>query len=224
MTSDGTFPQRLTLVDELIRPDHSYLTAEDTCYFLGEYTARGGHSFSATNSLICNFKKSVEKRGQYQWRYKEQAIRQSAAAFRCAINGEWFDTATLVPIPPSKAKTDPLYDDRLAWMLQTIRPQPPLDIRELIVQRESTEAAHHSNNRPRPETLEALYEIDQTLVTPQPQVIGLFDDVLTTGAHFKAAQSLLNTVFPGIRVIGFFIARRAPETMDIEDIFGMLDD
>ena len=72
-------------------------------------------------------------------------------------------------------------------MLQAIRPQPQLDIRELIIQKASTEAVHNSDIRPKPETLEALYEIDQSLTIPQPQVIGLFDDVLTTGSHFKAA-------------------------------------
>ena len=70
----------------------------------------------------------------------------------------------------------------------------------------------------------SLYEIDQLLTIPQPQVIGLFDDVLTTGAHFKAAQSLLNKAFPGVRVIGLFIARRVPETIDVEDIFENLDE
>ena len=224
MTSNNTFPQRLTQVDELTLPDHYYLTAADTCYFLGEYTARGGWQESKTNSLIYNFKKSVEKRGEDQWRYKEQAIRQSAEAFRRAIKAEWFNTATLIPIPPSKAKTDPLYDDRLTRMLKAIRPQPPLDIRELIVQKTSTEAVHNSSTRLRPETLEPLYEIEQSLTIPQPQVIGLFDDVLTTGTHFKAAQSLLNKAFPDVRIIGLFIARRVPETIDVEDFFENLDE
>ncbi|QXP89654.1 hypothetical protein [Methylococcus capsulatus] len=52
-------------------------------------------------------------------------------------------------------------------------------------------------------------------IEPPPKVIGLFDDVLTTGAHFKATQSMLQETFPGVRVIGLFIARRVPETIDI---------
>jgi hypothetical protein len=224
MTSNSTFLLRLTQVDALTLPDHSYLTADDACFFLGEYTARGSYQESKTNNLIYNFKIPVDKRGTNRWYYKDQAIQQSADAFRRAIKAEWFDAATLIPIPPSKAKTDPLYDDRLTRMLKAIRSQPPLDIRELIVQEASTDPAHHSDNRPRPETLEPLYKIDQTLTMPKPQVIALFDDVLTTGAHFKAAQSLLNKAFPGVRVIGLFIARRVPETIDVEDIFGNLDE
>ena len=45
MTSGSTFPQRLTKIDDLTRPDHSYLAAVDDCYVLGEYTARKGYRF-----------------------------------------------------------------------------------------------------------------------------------------------------------------------------------
>ena len=124
MTSASTFPLRLTKIDDLTRPDHSYLTAADDCYFLGEYTARKGYAFSATNQLVLNFKKAMDKRGTAQWRYKEQAIGEAAAAFRTALNDDWLNVATLVPIPPSKAKGDPLYDDRLVRMLHAIRRQP----------------------------------------------------------------------------------------------------
>src|SRR6266700_839522 len=49
-------------IDELTHPDHSYLTAEDVCYFLGEYTARKGFAGSAMNKLVLNLKKPISKR------------------------------------------------------------------------------------------------------------------------------------------------------------------
>ena len=217
MTSGSIFPQRLTKIDDLARPDHYYLRVEDDCYFLGEYTARKGYAFSATNQLVLNFKKSMDKRGSAQWKYKDRAINDAATAFRAAINGEWLDTATLIPIPPSKVRNDPLYDDRLVRMLRAMRSQPPVNVREVIVQRASMEAAHDAENRPRPEDIEANYTIDEQLRNPPPQVIGLFDDVLTTGAHFRAASNLLERTYPGVRIIGVFIARRVPEAADIED-------
>jgi hypothetical protein len=217
MTSGGTFPQRLTKIDDLTRPDHWYLTEEDDCYFLGEYTARKGYAFSPTNQLILNFKKSMDKRGTPQWRYKDHAINEAAAAFRAALTGDLLNVLSLVPIPPSKAKTDPLYDDRVTRMLRGIRGQPPLDVRELIVQRASTAAVHDQVQRPRPEDIEANYTIDNALRNPAPRAIGVFDDVLTTGAHYRAACGVLRAAFPGTRVIGFFIARRVPEAADIED-------
>jgi hypothetical protein len=217
MTSGSTFPQRLTKIDDLALPDHYYLTAEDDCYFLGEYTARKGYAFSPTNQLVLNFKKSMDKRGTAQWKYKERAINDAATAFRAALNGEWLNTATLIPIPPSKAKTDPLYDDRLVRTLRAIRPQPVVDAREVIAQQASMEAAHDTETRPHPAEIEANYLIDEQLRNPTPQVVGLFDDVLTTGAHFRAASNLLKWAYPGVRMIGIFIARRVPEAADIED-------
>lgn len=148
MISANTFPQRLTKIDDLTRPDHFYLTAQDDCYFLGEYTARKGYAFSATNQLILNFKKGMEKRGTAQWKYKERAIEEAAGAFRAALNNDWLNVATLVPIPPSKARTDPLYDDRMLRMTEAIRPQPRPDIRELVAQRASMAAAHEQDQRP----------------------------------------------------------------------------
>jgi hypothetical protein len=214
MISASTFPQRLTKIDDLARPDHFYLTPDDECYFLGEYTARKGYAFSATNQLILNFKKSTDKRATAQWRYKEKAIDDAAAAFCAALNKELLDHATLVPIPPSKSKNDALYDDRLVRMLRGIRVNPKLDVRELLFQRASTAAVHDQENRPTPEQLQANYGIDQALCDPDPQMIGLFDDVLTTGAHFRAASATLKQSLPGVRIIGFFIARRVPEAAD----------
>ena len=217
MTSDGTFPQRLTKVDDLIRPDHWYLTADDACYFIGEYTAYRGYAHSDTNHLIFNFKKTMDRRGRPEWRYKERAIRTAAAAFRGTLNPEALDRLTFVPVPPSKVKEDPLYDDRLTRMLGSIRPSLPLDIRELIVQMVSTDAVHVRDMRPAPEQVQALYRIDETLTEPVRDIIAVVDDILTTGAHFRAAKSILSTRFPGAAIIGLFIARRVPNTAAIED-------
>ena len=165
-----------------------------------------------------SFKKPVIGRGQAQWQYKEQAIVQAAAAFRASLNAERLNVATLVLIPPSKAKTDPLYDDRLVRMLKAIRATPALDVCELIIQTKSTDAVHDLPTRPRPEHIEAIYQVDTSLKTPAPTVIGLFDDILTTtGAHFRAAQAVLQKAFQGVRIIGLFIARRVPESSNIED-------
>ena len=217
MTSDGTFPRRLTEIDDLIRPDHWHLTDADVCYFIGEYTASRGYSHSNTNQLILNFKKKMNRRGRPEWCYKEQAIQMAAAAFRRALSPKDLDRLAFVPIPPSKAKGDPLYDDRLTRMLCAIRPVPSLDVRELIVQTVSTDAVHARDVRPDPEAIEALYRIDETFTEPAPGIIAVVDDMLTTGAHFRAAKSVLSAHFPRASIIGLFIARRVPNTAAIED-------
>jgi len=223
-TSNDTFPRRLTEIDDLSRPDHSWLSPTDRCLFLGEYTARKGFSFSATNHLILNFKKSADRRGRAEWQYKERAIIDAGNAFGTAINPKWLAVATLVPMPPSKAKSDPLYDDRVVRMLRAIPADHPLDIRELIIQRQSMVAAHDADIRPTPDDIVAGYRVDEAVAAPAPRVIGLFDDVMTTGAHYVAARRVLAARFPGASIFGFFIARRVPETTDFSAFFETPDD
>lgn len=205
--SQSSLPRQLTKVDALA-PDHWHLTESDECHFLGEYTAGEGYQFSPTNQLIFNLKKSPARRELADWHYKEQAIREVAAALRAAIKADYLDRITFVPIPPSKTKGDPLYDDRMVQVLTAIRPAPPLDVRELIVQPSSTQAAHESQRRPGPEDVLSRYELDVALAHPPRELIFVVDDVLTTGAHFCAAKSLLARQFPRTPVAGIFVARR----------------
>ena len=205
--SPSGLPRRLTKVDTLTT-DHWHLRPSDECYFLGEYTARTGYQGSPTNQLIFNLKKRFDRRGLPDWHYKGQAIREVAIALRAAINHQFLDKITFVPIPPSKAKDDPLYDDRMTQVCGAIRPRPPLDVRELLVQPTSTPAAHGTDNRPTPKDIETLYELDMALANSPGDFILIVDDVLTTGAHFVAAKSLLKRQFPETPVVGVFVARR----------------
>ena len=215
MTSSGRFLSRLTLIDDLTRPDHSYLTPDDHCAFIGEYTARAGFSFSETNDLINNLKKSVDRRHLPDWRYKEQAILKVARTLKAIFKAQWLDQTTFVPIPPSKIKSHSLYDDRLVRILQAVRPEAPLDIRELIVQIRTTDAAHLQDVRPRPSEVEENYRVDETLLLPLPSRVVLFDDVLTTGCHFRAAKVVLRKFYPQMAILGLFVARREVGTTDI---------
>lgn len=206
--------KRILKIDALTLPDHSYLDAQDTCYYAGEYTAGEGHAYSETNQLILNFKKTMDKRGTAQWQYKQRAILQAANIFRAAIKED--ARITFVPVPPSKAKTDPLYDDRMLRMLLATCSGRQSDIRELIVQLQSAQAAHLADQRPTPDELVANYRLDESLAEPAPQVIFIVDDVLTTGCHFKAVQRLLVQRFPQARIAGLFLARRAPKSVDLD--------
>jgi hypothetical protein len=89
-----------------------------------------------------------------------------------------------------------------------------LDIRQLVLQKDSALAAHESQNRPRPHEIAENYIIDERVTSPNPITIGVFDDLLTTRSHFKAMKSVLLERFPGARITGVFLARRVPETDD----------
>lgn len=83
-------------------------------------------------------------------------------------------------------------------------------------------ASHEAAARPTPEDLYGELAFDPVAgrVEEPPGLIMLFDDMLTTGAHFVAATRRLGEVFPGVRVIGSFIARRVVPNpfADFEDL------
>ncbi|MGB7283322.1 MAG: hypothetical protein WBE13_13750 [Candidatus Acidiferrum sp.] len=200
----------LTRIDELHLPDHYYLDREDECYFIGEYTAGRGYTHSNTNQFIYNLKKSVERRGTLEYRYKEEAIRRGAFELRRSLNPEFVQRGTFVPVPPSCTADDPLFDDRITQMIRLI--DSHVDAREIVRQIVSTPGAHAVQDRPGPGQLYNNYEIDESLEEPTPSGIAVVDDVLTTGAHFKAMKRVLDEIFPGVQVVGLFLARRVPNT------------
>jgi hypothetical protein len=211
----------LTRIDELVRHEHWHLQPEDECFAIREYIARGGYQAGETNRLIFNLKKSPDRRGLQDWHYKESAInrfgRELREAFLSGGGGPWLNGSTLVPIPPSKAKTDPTYDDRMVRVAGVLAEGTGAEVRELIIQKSSTDA-HHLQDRSREvDALVENYEVDQRLCSAAPARIAVIDDVLTTGAHFRAVKIVLLRCFPSAHVIGLFIARRAVTAENLLD-------
>lgn len=200
---------KLSEIDNLFRPEHSYLESGDRCFFLWEYTPNRGYKFSEANNLILNFKKSPERQGRPEWRYKEQAIEGIAEAFRISLRAEWLKSTTLVPIPPSEVRESPRYDDRMLRVLRTLSGKlgSSLDVRELILQRKSTVPDHKAAQRQSLEDLIGNYRFNEQAALPAPARIALFDDLLTTGRHFKAAEHLLRMRYSDTEILGIFVAR-----------------
>ncbi len=113
-----------------------------------------------------------------------------------------------MPIPPSKMRGDPDYDDRITQICCAIPASFELDIRELVVQTESTGADHESGTRRTTNELLAIYRIDEFVATPLPERIVIVGDVLTNGTHFRAMNTILANRFPNVPIVGFFVARR----------------
>ncbi len=207
-------PPRLTKIDDLTRPDHLYLDGGDECLYFGDYSAGRGFGYSPMNQLIYNFKKPVERRGQPDWVYKERAIQSASAAFAAALPQSFCDQAVFVAMPPSKARDDARYDDRVVRMLQGLAAQKPCRVQDLLRQEGSRDIAAHQGQRPDPEILAQMLRVVDPADGVAPAVIGLFDDVLVTGASFKAAKVVLGTHFPGVRVVGLYLARRVFSSWD----------
>lgn len=144
-----------------------------------------------------------------EWYYKEQAILK--IAFWIVSTPSWakLKSATWVPMPPSKIKSDPHYDNRLLRVLLKMQEiEKSLDIRELILTKSNREAAHNPGAvRPKVQDHIENFILNSALKNPPPEAIILFDDIITSGSHFKAAKTMIKNAFPEIPAIGLFVAR-----------------
>jgi len=120
------------------------------------------------------------------------------------LSREWSSNSTFVPVPPSKAKDHPEYDDRMTRVLKKLG----VDVRELVYQKESMAPTHTSDERHSIQELVENYEIDEKLAKPIPTHIVIADDMVTAGAHFRAMRKVLGNRFPGVPISGVFLARR----------------
>ncbi|MBF4487747.1 hypothetical protein [Flavobacterium sp. CSZ] len=198
---------KLLLIDEMVIDDHHYLRlGVDRCFYYFEYTADKGFSYSKTNELILNFKKKLDRKGKVDFKYKGEAIKEIASLLS-RLSQKSIDNSTFVPIPPSKSKTNTLYDDRVVQVLNLGLNGKNADIRELVNQTTDTVECHVSGKRD-VRALEGILEINETLTDNVREFIVIVDDVLTTGCHYIAMKNVLLKRFPDAKIIGLFIARR----------------
>lgn len=198
---------KLTKIDALLLPQHSCLGKDDECFFFGEYTAKAGYHYSELNQLIFNFKKDMSKKGLPEWRYKVSAISYIAKLlYDCPplmeINYTW------VPVPSSKIEAEDDHDDRLWQTLCELQSKKSdLDIRKLVLASKNRLSAHAGGGSRCVTDHMENWAVDTIKALPSFNGIIIFDDVITTGASFKAAKNLLRSHFPGKHIVGIFIGR-----------------
>jgi len=200
---------KLQRIDASILPDHSCLEASDYCYYLGEYASGRGFKHSEMNQVINNLKKPIDRKHLPEWHFKEQAIQQ--IAFWLMSTKSWMKLkyCTWVPMPPSKIKSHPAHDDCTLRILNRVQQfEKALDVRELLLAKASREPAHNPSSK-RPSIVDHLNNlvVDENLIDPIPHAIVIFDDVITSGASFKAAQKILQNKYSEIPIVGVFVAR-----------------
>jgi hypothetical protein len=193
--------------------DHTHLSALDRCYCLAEYLPgycrRTGHVNQLIADLKC--KPSIAAVDPRRRHYKLQAIIDVAAALRAAVSRQRAESATWVPIPPSRVSADSDYDDRLLQVVARAFFGYDLDLRLLLYQTRSVDADHTLGQRLSMDALGDLIRLDQRALRirpPRAQIV-LFDDVLTSGKHYKCCERRLREFLPHSRISGLFVARRA---------------
>jgi hypothetical protein len=215
MSIQSALPGRLSVIDAGVRGEYSFLTGEDRCLFFGEFRAGTGWSGGSTNDLIADFKRTRSQLaslalGQRLRRHRERAIAAISTNLRRQFSRDEIEArCTFVPIPTSKRSEDPDYCDRLERTLRCAFDGDGADIRLLLRQTVSTLADHHSGaERIDYERLLQITTLDpRYLVTPLRPVVVLFDDVLTTGKHYKVAKTRIRETFPKQQIVGIFVAR-----------------
>lgn len=215
---------RLQAIDELTRSDHYYLTDDDQCYYFGSYLKGANWGYDAFHQLFWNFKKALDKGGQH---YKKQAIsrvgRMVAKHFAAYVDAD----SLFIPVPPSTAKGDPGYDDRCLQALKIAQRHSSVAVQvsDAIRQLESTTPAHLQESRPRPEDYQENYAIVDDAAIVVAKWIVVFDDLITTGAHFRAISEMVTETNPRVQITGLFLGRRKiqpePEDDDLDAIFGI---
>jgi predicted amidophosphoribosyltransferase len=194
---------------------HVYLEPDDQCFFFGHiYTSNKRYNYSETNQLIKNLK--IKRDEAYRRSYYDQAINEVTNYLLSAGVGEQIKNSNkneflYVPIPPSKIKSDPRYSNPCAEILQKFQNKKELrdgvriNWAHLIQQTESSEESHKSNETRSPDKYKAIYQLQDLSFTPKKII--LFDDVISSGSHFRACSDIIKEKFKNTKVYGLFIAR-----------------
>ena len=193
--------------------DHSFLSETDCCEFVAEYVAGRSYRAGGVNQLLRNFKclPAAARANPAREIYKRRAIATLARWLRLAVSRPEAERTTWVPIPPSRCGADPDFDDRLLRTLALAFEAYDVDVRSLLYQRQNTAADHAAPVRLSAEALHAVLNLDTRVLLARPvrERIALFDDVLTSGKHYKCCERRLHEVLPGTPIHGVFLLRRA---------------
>ena len=216
-TSDDTsLRKKLQRIDKNTCGDHPRLTPDDVVLYFGDYSPGAGGQHSSANDLIYDFKMPMSKKGERLWHHKANKIAKAARLISQAL-GPWLNELTLVPVPPSKAKSNLLHDDRVLSMLHQINVPigQTLDVRELVIQNGDRIAAHEAiGSRPTVEELSAMLQINEMEISKVRERIVIVDDVLTNGTSFRAMKTILSARFPSSIIVGLYLARTVLERPD----------
>lgn len=200
--------------------DHSKIDVEDNIFYLEDYEAKGTFQGSNGNNIILNLKKSMDRKGTSEWIHKERAIREIADVIADVMNegAERVEKVYWIPVPPSKNKTDPLFDDRvyrilvLAHGLSGNHKHIVADVFQQTLSRDAFSTKKIARSI---EDLTANYVMgDIPKYNPKTDAIVIFDDVLTTGCHFKAIEGMIRDKYDDPDITGIFVARVARKVPD----------
>lgn len=196
--------------------NHRCLNKNDLCiYYRDKERHVFGSPFTETNSVIANFKKrpSLCKSNPQMASYKEQGIKTIAHDVARLFQRSPQKSFLLIPAVTSKSCDDPDFDDRLIKVCSYVAEAlPNVWFADLLYIKSSIPPAHTGGTRDA-SSLRSNIGVRQGYDLSGYDYVLIFDDVLTTGAHFKACQMALEEVY-GIKACGMFWAREESYAQD----------
>jgi hypothetical protein len=209
MSAGDRLPAALQCLDASGRAHHCFLEPTDCCHYLWEYLP--GARRAAARCWIWDLKcRPQEACAAHRDIRKQRALVFAAQALRAALPREWVEQRSWCPIPPSQAAGEGDYDDRMLRILHMAFAGYDADVRPLLRQVRSMPPDHSRQRRVSFGVLHGLWRVDGDWLARQPlrAELVLFDDVLTTGKHFKCAQARLYEAAGPIRISACFLMRR----------------
>lgn len=206
-----------TRIDRVNSFNHRALESSDVCLFL--YT-REKHAYGEIDQwsyayrTVENFKISPKALASNPARrkYKEGAIRTVANDLKRLFQAANQDARfLLVPAVTSKSRTDPDFDDRLIRVCSMVANRfPNVDSVEMLSMRQTMEPAHTGSGTRNADTLLSNIVVDRSVAIGDYACVLVFDDVISSGAHFKACERAIRAAYgSGVVVEGVFWARTA---------------
>lgn len=179
-----------------------FLVENDKCYYYYVYTP-GGYTISNDNSVVQNFKKDMARKGNKEWHYRDEAVDKFALMLHQTLRDR---SCTIIPCATSRPRGSLNFNDRLDATANKLRLlSPNYDIQFCLDTIKELIPSHTGGTRNPTEIMNNTRWIQPT-TQPNPHIV-LFDDVLTTGAHFRAYKDIILSHYPFCKVIGIFLAK-----------------
>ncbi len=189
------------------RSRHRYLAKAVECYYLWRYSreavGRTGQRGDARDQKVRRFLRDYKAPSDDHRRSRKYlAIEHAAAALGATIPSSWLAGCCLfVPMPPSRSSDDPAYDARVLATLMAV--SPPIAIGNILRQTRNTTALTKG--------LAPWVRAERLRcgsVPVETSVVIIVDDMLTSGAHFRAAEMVIRSMKREVAVCGLFLTRR----------------
>ena len=199
-----------------------YIKNNDSCFHARDYISGGGYTSCETNQLISNFKKPLsKKKKEKEWWHRNQAVRTFKSEVAQFFMNPKIKTKlnTITAIPSSKIKDHSEYDNRFEDLFNELKKTNLNLFEEWPVKIKNNIEASHRGGERTPESIKANY-IWEGFKKRDPKILFVFDDIITTGAHFRAMSDFLrDNKYEGY-IVGLIWARAKQEG---EDFFKMTD-